>query len=217
MKLIPQSFEILQYAISPEIIERAGRTCYKSESKITDESSTKFCKALIKSGHESVLEHSLATVKLITSRSILAEITRHRLASFSVESTRYVNYDDMSFILPPALRDYFTLRGPFYYPKVDEPKAMIFVKHCQNTEESYKELKELGAQNDLARQVLSQALKTEIVINANAREWRHIFKQRVLGTTGRPHPEIKELLLPVLEEFNRRSPAIFQDLIEQLG
>jgi thymidylate synthase (FAD) len=200
MIIIEQSHEIL-HMDDIKRIEIAGRTCYKSEDKITGNSANKFCKMLIKRGHEAMLEHASASVKFITNRGITQELVRHRVASFGQESTRYVNYggDDIVFIRPVWMNN-------------EDKGLYAFTVACERAENGYKELIFCGWRPEQAREVLPNSLKTEIVVTANFREWRHIFKLRAIGTTGKPHPQMQALMMPVLEGFANKCPAIFGDL-----
>lgn len=206
-KFIPQGFLVeddlrylKQYIMSK--LERAGRVCYHSEDKITKVSAAPFLRGILKRGHESVIEHQAITVRFITSRGILAEITRHRLAAFSVESTRYCDYSKnaVEFICPES-----------YYPmlKQNQYATRLYILSCQQTAQAYLELRKQGIPPEEARDVLNQALKTEIVMTANIREWRHIFKLR---TTPAAHPQIRDLLLPVLKYFQEMLPILFEDI-----
>lgn len=198
MKIIEQSHEIL-HMDGLDLIERAGRTCYKSEENTTENSAPRFVRMLIRRGHEAMLEHGGAAVKFITNRGVTHELVRHRVASFGQESTRYVNYGgkEMEFIRPVWAGG--TGCGPWY-------EAMRYA------EIAYQDLLDLGWRPEQAREVLPNSLKTEIVVTANYREWRRIFKLRALGTTGKPHPQMQALMLPVLEEFKAKLPALFGDL-----
>ena len=204
MKLIEQSFEIMRIDAAPLItIEKAGRTCYKSEDKICEGSAERFAKGLLKSGHESVIEHASATVKFITNRGVTHELVRHRLCAFSQESTRYVNYggDNMTFI------------RPVWFDSIDSVlfrAECAFVEACEQAESYYKRLLECGWSPEQAREVLPNALKTEIVVTANFREWRHIFRLR---TSNKAHPQIRGLMRMCLAEFQRQVPVIFNDIL----
>lgn len=199
MKIIEQSHEIL-HMDGLDLIERAGRTCYKSEENITEGSAPRFVKMLIRRGHEAMIEHGSATVKFITNRGVTHELVRHRVASFGQESTRYVNYGgkEMEFIRPVWSED--------------EGGMLTWGRAMRYAEVAYQDLLDLGWRPEQAREVLPNSLKTEIVVTANYREWRHIFKLRALGTTGKPHPQMQALMLPVLEEFKAKLPALFGDL-----
>ena len=210
MLLVKPSFEIMTEIgmESLKLIERAGRTCYLSEDKITDDSAIAFCKKIIKRGHLSVIEHALATVKLIVDRGFLAEITRHRLCSFSVESTRYISYKSgVTFIIPPWF-EFDTGERKEYIPGCQfTPLAKRrWHNHLLDCEDLYQLLLKEGQSPQQARSVLPNSLKTEIVMTANFREWRHIFSLRCSEAA---HPQMREIMLPLQEEFRRRVPVVF--------
>lgn len=218
MKLIKPSAEIIH--ITPNAlqhIEAAGRTCYKSEDKITDTSAEKFVKNIIQRGHESVLEHSVASVRFICDRGVSHEIVRHRIASYSQESTRYVNYgsDDVTFILPPWANVPYELQDKTFEPLTgfshDQPLS-VWLHACAESERSYKTLLKQNMSPQMARAVLNNSLKTELVMTANLREWRHFFKMRCDKAA---HPQMRELTLPLLEQFHNRVPVVFDDLYEE--
>ena len=199
MKIIEQSWEWIQKPIlSLQLIEKAGRTCYKSEDKITNDSAKKFVLTILKSGHESVIEHVNASVKFITNRGVTHELVRHRLCAFSQESTRYVKYDgDMEFI------------KPVWWETSDEAPKFEWERAMKNAEEAYLNLLRQGWRPEQAREVLPNSLKTEIVVSANMREWRHIFKLR---TSKAAHPQIRELMLSCLKGFRKEIPVLFDDI-----
>ena len=199
MKLIQQSWEWVQCPKTPlQIIELAGRTCYKSEDKITEESAEKFVRGILKSGHESVIEHVSATVRFITNRGVTHELVRHRLCAFSQESTRYVDYqNEMEFIIP------------VWWDDGSKGAKETFTAAIKDAEWFYKELRNKGWRPEQAREVLPNALKTEIVVTANMREWRHIFKLR---TSKAAHPQIRELMTSCLKGFKERIPVLFDDI-----
>ena len=205
MKVVDPSFEILQMSSGDAIlslIEIAGRTCYKSEEKITPDSSKKFVQKILESGHHSVIEHYSCTVKFICDRGISHELVRHRLASFSQESTRYANYSKQRFG-----KEITVIRPMFWSENSEEFK--IWEKSMQNAENCYLELISKGASAQEARSVLPNSLKTEVVVTCNIREWRHIFSLRC----DKPaHPQMRQIMLPLLNEFTRRIPIIFDDL-----
>lgn len=211
MKIIDQRCEWIQQPELPlEVIEKAGRTCYKSEDKISNDTAKKFTEMVLKRGHESVIEHVSASMKFITNRGVTHELVRHRLCAFSQESTRYVNYggDDIEFIkpvwsdIPLGIYDYST--------NIDHIKNnKVFIYSCLSSESNYKQLLEEGWRSEQAREVLPNALKTEIVVTANVREWRHIFKLR---TSKAAHPQIRELMLTALKMFKKEIPVIFEDI-----
>lgn len=199
MKIVEQSHEILFFSPEAEkMIEVAGRTCYKSEDKITDDSADKFCNMLKNRGHHSVIEHCYATVRFITNRGVTHELVRHRLASFSQESTRYVKLDgDMEFIRP-VWCDKETLGK-------DRP-THFWTMAIREAEQNYQKLLEEGWRPEQAREVLPNSLKTEIVVTCNFREWLHIFNLRCAKAA---HPQMRALMIPVREEFAKLCPAIF--------
>lgn len=205
MKIIPPSFEILNMAPGHEIlkkIELAGRACYKSENKITDKSAKNFCRRIIKSGHESVLEHASATVKIICDRGVSHELVRHRVASYSQESTRYCNYGS----------DKFGKKITVIAPSFFNNKPILYKRWAyamQKAEVSYFKLLEMGATPQEARGVLPNSLKTEVIITANMREWRHIFKLRCDNAA---HPQMREIMRPLFQEMFNRVPVLFCDI-----
>jgi len=177
-------------------IERAGRTCYKSEAKITEDSASKFVQMLIRSGHESVLEHEKVTVRVICDRGVSHEIVRHRIASYSQESTRYCDYakaGEIEVIEPPGLG----LSRERWVTGMEWAAAI------------YRELRAEGIPPQIARSVLPNALKTELVMTMNLREWRHFFRLR---TAKAAHPQMRELVVPMLLEFQRLIPVVFDDI-----
>ena len=180
-------------------LERYGRTCYKSEEKITPESATGFVKGILKSGHESVIEHEKVTVRIVCDRGVTHEIVRHRLASYSQESTRYCNYKSRG----------IQVIEPFFFAG-DKLKYQAWKEAMEACERGYNKLIELGATPQEARSVLPNSLKTEIVVTYNLREWRHFFKLR---TSKRAHPQMREVVVPLLKEFQKRIPVIFDDIV----
>ena len=208
MKIIKAGYEIMDPLNGEEIlkkIERVARVCYKSEDKITAGSAEKMVMALIRSGHEAMLEHFSFSVKFIVDRGVSHEIVRHRVASFAQESTRYCNYGksgEVTFIKP-----LFWDEGSFEYCR--------WRGACEVAEYEYCKLLSNGATPQEARSVLPNSLKTEVVMTANLREWRHFFKLRALGTTGKPHPQMVEVALPLLEECKKLIPVVFDDLVKE--
>ena len=209
MKIIEQYYEIEQFPVHPLlIIEKAGRTCYKSESKITHESAEKFVKKILDSGHHSVIEHVSASVRFITDRGVTHEMVRHRIASYSQESTRYCNYskdkfgNELTFILPV----WFVPMGRLAEYKGSK---QLWYDACLRAGFSYLNLLKNGQTAQQARCVLPNSLKTEIVMTCNLREWRHFF---TLRTSARAHPQMRELVQPLLKEFQERIPVIFDGI-----
>lgn len=220
MKIIKPYFQILSKINSGEIlrnIERAGRVCYKSEDKITDNSAEKFVHMLISKGHESVLEHEKISVLFVCDRGVSHELVRHRLASFSQESTRYCDYSkkndgEIVFIQPPWITDRsieIMEASIFNFPPSIPETDGIWYRCLQEISYRYKKLLEEGWIPQQARTVLPNSLKTEIVVTANLREWRLILKQR---TSKAAHPQMRELMIPLLKEFKQNIPIIFNDI-----
>jgi len=201
--IIPPSTEILRATPDLEqLIEEAGRVCWKSEEKITETSHVAFINMLKDKHHESVLEHGAITVRFIVNRGVSHELVRHRLMSPSQESTRYCNYSKEKF------GEEITVIKPLFYEEGSVAYA-IWLHSIAVAEESYFELLRLGSTPQEARDVLQNNLKTEVVVTANPREWRHIFKQR---TAPAAHPQMREVMIPLLDEFITRWPVLFSDL-----
>ncbi len=185
-----------------DLIEAAGRTCYKSEDRITAESAEKFVKHVVDSGHESVLEHGNITVKFVCDRGVSHELVRHRLAAYSQESTRYCNYGKNRF------ENEITVIKPFFFNE-DSEEFFLWHSACIYAEKVYLEMINRGITPEKARSVLPNSLKTENVMTANIREWRHVLKLR---TSEKAHPQIRELMLPLLAELSEKYPILFADL-----
>lgn len=186
-------------------LELVGRTCYKSEDKITEDSAAKFVAGLIKRGHEAMLEHVSITVKFVTDRGISHEIVRHRLASYAQESTRYCNYSqdkfghELTFIIP----DFLEYGSEGFKLWKDEMKQV---------EKTYFAMLEAGYTPQEARSVLPNSLKTELVMTANLREWRAFFKLRAANSTGAAHPQMLEITRPLLDDLKAMIPVVFDDI-----
>lgn len=203
MQIIPASYDILHTTPDPlKLIEIAGRTCYKSEKKITETSAPDFVKKVIGLGHHSVLEHGMMTVRFIVDRGVSHEIVRHRLASYSQESTRYCNYHKAKFgeeITFVDLRPYLpgrVARG-------------AWLEALTTAEEEYFALIAQGYKAQIARSVLPNSLKTEVVMSANWREWRHFFSLRAAKLA---HPQMREVACPLLREMRANIPVLFDDV-----
>ena len=212
MKIVKAQAEILRPAMTQEAvdaiyrnIEAAGRTCYKSEDKITPESAKKFVRALIKRGHEAMIEHASMTVRFTVDRGVSHELVRHRIASFAQESSRYCNYSQDKF------GNEITVVKPCFWEE-DSPTYQIWKAAMERAEDSYFVLLAQGATPEEARAVLPNSLKTELVVTANMREWRNIFKLRAAGTTGKPHPQMVEVMLPLLKTCQELMPELFDDI-----
>ena len=200
MKIIEQSYEIISLPENLlQTIEKAGRTCYKSESRITDISANGFTEMLIRRNHHAMIEFGDIIVKFITNRGITHELVRHRLCSFAQESTRYVKYNgEMEFIKPVWLS-----------LDKDNSTRDSWTSAMLTAEMMYKDLLNNNWKAEQAREVLPNSLKTEIVVKANIREWRHIFNLRCSPSA---HPQMRALMVPLLDELKEKLPIVFDDI-----
>jgi thymidylate synthase (FAD) len=204
MKLIEPSFEIIAaptYHDMLATVERAARVCHQSEP--TDKGPEAFIKRIIILGHHSVLEHCSISVRIICDRGVSHEMVRHRLASYSQESQRYCAYrDEVEFI------------KPHWFGNKSATFKHEFLDALQYAECAYDALlrEGIGLSPQDARSVLPNATKTEIVMTANLREWRHIFSLRCSRAA---HPEIRRIMIPMRAEFANRWPVFFEDLLQE--
>lgn len=205
MKIIKPYTEILTDVNGKEIlknIEKVARTCYKSEHLISDGTAEKLVRMLIKRGHEAMIEHESISVKFVVDRGVSHEIVRHRVASYAQESTRYCNYandkfgNELTFIIPNDIAK-------------DEKNLWHWVEVVKSAETHYLSLIAVGTKPEIARSLLPNALKTEIVMTANLREWRHFFKLRCDKAA---HPQMREVAIPLLNKFKDLIPVVFDDL-----
>lgn len=205
MRAIEPSFEILDELDADKIIkkiEMAGRVCYKSENNIKDGSAETFISNIIKRGHESVLEHYSFSVRFVVDRGVSHEIVRHRIASYSQESTRYCNYAKDKFD-----SEITCIKPSFFETGSDNYNE--WVKAMEFAEKSYINLLNQGATPQEARSVLPTSLKTEIIMSCNIREWRHFLKLR---TDKASHPQIREVAIGLLHELQKSIPVLFDDI-----
>ena len=205
MKIIKPWFEIMDEIDGDDIlkkIEKCGRVCYKSENRISDDSAKKFVANILKSGHESVIEHEKISVRIVCDRGVTHEIVRHRIASYSQESTRYCNYSNDKF------GNELTVIKPLFWNE-DSIEYAMWLDAMRIVEETYNKLIEMGAEPQQARSILPNSLKTEIVVTMNLREWRHFFRLR---TAKRAHPQMREIACALLADFKKKIPIIFDDI-----
>ncbi|MBU0970932.1 MAG: FAD-dependent thymidylate synthase [Proteobacteria bacterium] len=214
MKIIEQTHEILSLPDQGlQLLERAGRTCYKSEDKITGDSAERFVGMLVKSGHHAIIEFGDMVVRLVTNRGVTHELVRHRHCSFAQESTRYVKYDgQMEFIKPVWCSHHLLGR---WTDQVSVPPGLtqaeqLWLKAMARSESDYQTLIQNGWKAQHAREILPNSLKTEIVVKANIREWRHVFALRCAKAS---HPQMVALMLPLLKEVQAKIPVVFDDLL----
>lgn len=212
MKIIKPSVEILTPFNADhngmdilKSIEQAGRVCYKSEDKTTDDSCIEFIKKIIARGHEAVLEHQSITVKFIVDRGVSHEIVRHRLASYCQESTRYCNYSKDGF------GNEITVIEPCFFEKGSHAYHW-WAATCQYCEYSYFELLNSGCTPQEARSILPNSLKTEVVMTANLREWRHFLRLRCAKAA---HPQMREVAIKLLHMLKAEIPVVFDDIKEE--
>ena len=214
MLLVEPSAEIIAVTDQAiKLIERAGRTCYKSEDRITSDSAKAFVASLIMRGHESVLEHASMTVKITCDRGVTHEIVRHRVASYSQESTRYCNYGctNVTFVRPPWLNidagEWSEARSTtldFASPEREWVKCMLAA------EQTYKYLLNCNWKPEQARSVMPNSLKTEIVMTANFREWRHFFFLRLSSAA---HPQMRQIATMILTEAWKKVDVVFNGFL----
>ncbi len=180
------------------VIEESGRTCYLSFEKMNADSAKRFIRMIVKSGHHSVLEHASATFRITGgSRSFTHQLVRHRMASFSQQSQRYVSEERFNIITPPSIRQ--------------NEEALALYNDCmEQCRQTYKKLKELEIRKEDARFVLPNAVESEIVVTANFREWRHIISLR--GDKSAQW-EIREICRMILEKLAEKAPTVFEDLL----
>ena len=227
MKIIDARYEILDKIDGMEVlkkIERVARTCYKSEDYIKEGSAERLVKSLIDRGHEAMLEHYSFSVKFVCDRGVSHEIVRHRVASFAQESTRYCNYskdkfgNELTFIRPcwfnmSAKECGRECNSDTFYdglrPIVVDVNEFNWLRAMSYAENHYFNLLRLGWTPEQARSVLPNSIKTEIVMTANLREWRHFLKLR---TAQAAHPQMRELTIPLLKELKEKIPVIFDDI-----
>lgn len=198
MEIVTQSHKVMTYINKLEVyqtIELAGRTAYKSEDRITVDSAEKFIKSIRERGHESVLEHFNISVRFITDRGVTHEIVRHRLVSYTQESTRYCNYSK---------------KGVTFTEPCDFTLENDDLEFLELVEAHYNKKIAQGKTPQQARYFLVNGLKTEIVCTANIREWRHILKLR---TSKAAHPQMRALMIPLLRELQEKLPVLFDDIL----
>lgn len=204
MKIIEPYYEILTPINGKEAlqtIEYCARTCYQSYDKQTDDSCFQFVKMLMGRNHESCLEHYSFSVKFVVDRAIQNEIVRHRLSSFCCSSTRYCNYSKDKF------GNEITVIRPFFYK--DGTAEFEFWKKAMKDAEAYYLFLVSHSKPEEARCVLPLSLKTELVMTANIREWRHFLKLR---TSAFSHPQMRQVTIPLLNELKSLIPVVFDDI-----
>lgn len=186
------------------LVEAAGRTCYLSE-RVEGDTTEAFIQRLMKRKHWSVLEHASISLRFICDRGVTHELVRHRLASYSQESTRYCNYSKGKF------GNEITVIKPCFWEE-NSPEYQMWKKACEFSEIMYIDLLNEGATPQQARSVLPNSLKTEIVVTMNVREWRHFLEMRLIGIAGAPHPQMVELAKLAYDILVDHYPLFFEDI-----
>ena len=210
VKIVEPSVEIITEINGDKIlktIERAARTCYKTEDNISEDASSakKMISKLIEMGHTAMIEFADVHVILTADTGVLKDLTRHRHCSFAVESTRYCNYskgkfgNEITVIKPCNIEE-----GSKEYD--------LWLDCMNNIETTYNQMAELGCKPDQLRMLLPHSLKCNINLKANVREWRHIFSLRCAKAA---HPSVQEIMKMVLVEFHKQIPILFDDLYEK--
>ena len=201
MKIINQYYKIKSFDPEELImdVESAARVCYKSEDKITKGSAEKLITNLINNGHEAMLEHASISVRFITDRGVTHEMVRHRLCAVAQESTRYCNYANDKF------GNELTFIKPVFW-NFDVEIYKVWLRAMQFSENTYLAMIKMGAKPQEARSVLPNSLKTEIVITANLREWRHIF---YLRSAPAAHPQMRDLMIKLENQLIEMLPCVF--------
>ena len=200
MKIVEPSVSLLRATDDPEkLIELAGRTCYNSLDKITDDSHVQFIKSIMKRGHHSVLEHASATFGIVCDRGVMAEFTRHRHASFSVQSTRYCDFTS----------DKMGNAAAYIKPiELDERCLDLWLAAMRQSGIDYGDMIKAGYKPEIARSVLPNALATSMVVTANFREWLHILKLR---TDKAAHPDFRVIANMIGQQLYEISPTVFEE------
>lgn len=193
------------------LLEAAGRTCYLSE-RVEGDTTEKFIQRIMKRKHWSVLEHGHLSIRMVCDRGVTHELVRHRIASYSQESTRYCNYSGDKFggeikVIDLATGFKYDLNNPKDLAKYEEWMAAM-----EDAERHYMRMLELGATPQEARSVLPTSTKTEIVVTMNVREWRHFLEMRWVGVSGTPHPQMQEIAEKVYDLLATYYPILFEDL-----
>jgi thymidylate synthase (FAD) len=209
LKIISAAYQIMFIPDISDLLQRielAGRTCYKSEDRITDQSARDFVKRIMSSGHLSVIEHIFLTIKFIIDRGVSHELVRHRLASYSQESTRYANYSKSKF------GNEITVIRPCFWQETS-PEYNEWKQAMADSEKAYLKLINMGARAEQARSVLPNSLKTEVVMTCNLREIRHVLALRCANAA---HPQIREVMRSLLKELHEKIPVIFDDIYQSI-
>lgn len=207
MRIIEQSYEILTSSTSllemSKIMERFGRNCWKSHDKTTDCSFDPFIRNIRGKHHDSVTEHALISVEIVTSRAVTHQLVRHRLASYSQESQRYVNYHKEKFGNEVAF-----IR-PVEYTSWTEAQQKAWVSACTNSEVDYFAMLNAGLKAEDARDALNNACATTIGVSMNPRQWNHVFHERCSNGAQKP---IRQLFTAIRADMQKLQPHLFEPI-----
>lgn len=197
-------------------IEKACRTCYRSENLITEESYKNLIKNCLNRGHESILEHEKITIRMCCDIGVYKDLTRHRFGSFSIESTRYCNYSQnrfdngIKFIKPIFYVDSWLDRNyEGSSMNEEETKSMLWYECMDSIEDTYLKMSELNCKPDELRMILPHSTAAQVTMTCNIREWRHILSLRAAKMT---HPSVQQLMIPLLLYFKEKMPELFDDI-----
>ncbi len=210
MKTIEPSVELIPQVPAADLLrllERFGRVCYKSEGRITEDSAEGFIERIIARGHEAVLEHCVVSAHFTVDRGVSHELVRHRIAAYCQESTRYCNYSNSIFG-----KEITVIKPLFLSP--DTIAWDVWRDSCQAAETAYFDLLACGCSPQEARTVLPHSLKTEVVATMNIREWRHVLQLR---SSLFAHPQMREVMIPLLDKLTDYAPVLFRDIKEGLN
>ena len=205
-KIVKPSFTVESNVDGRKIlreIEKFARNCYKSEGKITEDSAEPFVRRILNIRpvpHLGILEHHVISVRMVIDRGVSHEVVRHRIAAYLQESTRYCDYNRAGEIQVIDISKHFTHSESF---------SVWWLAMC-HAEIAYNKLRELGERPEIARSVLPNSLKTEIIVTMNLTSWRNFFKKR---TDLKAHPQMREISVPLLAEFQRLVPVVFEDIV----
>jgi thymidylate synthase (FAD) len=204
MKIADPSVTLIRVDDEPaKLIEQIGRTCYKSEDKITEDSADKFVKMLADRGHYAMIEHAHASFRIVCNRGVSHELVRHRLASYAQESTRYCNYGKAKFG-----REITVVKPPGLSTEADREWRHA----CADAEARYFKLLDAGAKPQIARSVLPICLKTEICITTNFREFSESICHLRLAPAA--HPEMRVIAYWMWEHLVKACPVLFERHLE---
>lgn len=208
--------ECLDYTKMMQNIERACRTCYRSEDKITNDSYKTLLKNCLSRGHESVLEHEKVTIRMRCDIGVYKDLTRHRLSSFSIESTRYCNYnkdkfDNQLHFIEPVFYDKTWVEANYEGSAytASQYKSYLWFDCMGEIEKSYNAMIEGGAIPDEARMILPHSVAATVTMTANLREWKHILELRA---SKHAHPAVQQVMIPLLKYFKEEMPEIFENV-----